>query len=259
MMQEMKRERPIAIHVEDLTMAYRESPVLWDLDLDIPQGVLAAILGPNGAGKSTLIKGIMGLLPCLSGQIRIFGMPFKRVYREVAYVPQTGEVNWDFPTTVADVAMMGRYSKLPPFLPCRRRDRERALGALETMGLLEMRDRQISELSGGQRQRVFLARALCQEAKIFLMDEPLQGVDKKTEAVIMEQLFALRDQGKTIVVVHHDLNTVKEYFDHVVMLNKVVVAAGDVREVFCERNIQRAYGSSSLFLRPDREVSAHEA
>ncbi len=238
-----KRNSVPAIHVEDMTMSYREQPVLWDLDLDIPQGVMLAIVGPNGAGKSTLIKGIMDLLPRLSGQIDIFGMPLSKVRKEIAYVPQIGEVNWDFPTTVFDVVQMGRYPDLGLFKRLRKDDKKKAEEALEIMGLHDMKNRQISELSGGQRQRAFLARALCQEAKLYILDEPLQGVDKKTEKLIMEQLFKLKEEGKTIVVVHHELNTVKEYFDHVVIINKILVSAGPVDEVFTEENINKAYGS----------------
>ncbi len=243
--QELQPRRP-AIRIEDLTMSYRETPVLWDVDLEIPQAVLCAVVGPNGAGKSTLIKGIMSLLKPLSGEISVLGMPFAQVRREVAYVPQVGEVSWDFPTTVLDVAAMGRYSQRGWIKRLTAEDREAAEHSLEIMGLTEMRHRQISELSGGQRQRVFLARALCQDARLFLLDEPLQGVDKTTEMLMVEQLKRLRDRGKTVIVVHHDLNTIKDYFDHIVMLRRVVVASGPVDQVFTRENIERTYGDLNL-------------
>lgn len=239
-----------AIHVEDMTMAYREVPVLWDIDIDIPQGSMVAIIGPNGAGKSTLIKGIMNLLPRLSGQVEVFGMPLKKVYKEIAYVPQIGEVNWDFPTTVLDVTMMGRYPELGLFKRIRKEDKKRALASLEIMGLREMQNRQISELSGGQRQRAFLARALCQDAKLYILDEPLQGVDKKTEKMIINQLFKLKDAGNTVICVHHDLNTVRDYFDYVVIVDKVLIASGPVDSTFNEPNLTKAYGANmqSIFM-----------
>ncbi|MDO5733371.1 MAG: metal ABC transporter ATP-binding protein [Eubacteriales bacterium] len=233
-----------ALHIENLTMVYREEPVLWDVHVDFPQGQISAIIGPNGAGKSTLIKGAMGLLKPLSGHVEFLGKAFKEQYKNIAYVSQARDVNWDFPTTVLDVALMGRYSQLGWIRRPKASDKELAEAALDRMGLLSMANRQISELSGGQRQRVFLARALCQEAEILILDEPLQGVDKKTEGLIMQILDELGSQGKSIIVVHHDLNTVEAYFEHVVMLNRVLVADGPVDTTFTKGNIEKAYGKT---------------
>ena len=228
------------VKAEDLTMAYHDKPVLWDVDVAIMAGSRTAIIGPNGAGKSTLLKGILGLLPVLSGEIQVFGQPVKKVQKRIAYMPQSGTVNWDFPTTVLDVVMMGRYVHLGWFRDPGRRERESALAALRTIGMEAFASRQISELSGGQRQRVFLARSITQNAEIYFMDEPLAGVDKKTERVIIGFLKEAQKQDKTSVVVHHDLNTVQEYFDHVVLLNKRVIAQGPVASVFTRENLEKA-------------------
>lgn len=231
---------PSLIHVEDLTMAYQDKPVLWDIDVDIPKNSRTAIIGPNGAGKSTLIKGILGLQPIFSGQITVLGRPFKEVYRQVAYIPQTSSVNWDFPTTVEDVVLMGRYVHLGWLKRPKAQDKELAQAALERIGLADFRHRQISQLSGGQRQRVFIARAIAQHANIYFMDEPLAGVDKKTEQIIIDFLAEAQNEGKTSIVVHHDLNTLEDYFDYVVILNKKFIAQGPVCEVFTEDNLIEA-------------------
>lgn len=228
------------IHVEDLTMAYQDKPVLWDIDVDIPKNSRTAIIGPNGAGKSTLIKGILGLQPIFSGKVTVLGRPFKEVYRQVAYIPQTSSVNWDFPTTVEDVVLMGRYVHLGWLKRPKAQDKELALAALERIGLADFRHRQISQLSGGQRQRVFIARAIAQHADIYFMDEPLAGVDKKTEQIIIDFLAEAQNEGKTSIVVHHDLNTLEDYFDYVVILNKKLIAQGPVCEVFTEENLIEA-------------------
>lgn len=230
----------VVVKVEDLTMAYHDKPVLWDNDVNIVFGSRTAIIGPNGAGKSTLLKGILGLLPTLSGEVTVFGQPAKKVQKRIAYIPQSGSVNWDFPTTVLDVVMMGRYVHLGWLRNPGKEEAEKAREALRMIGMEEFAARQIAELSGGQRQRVFLARAIVQNADIYFMDEPLAGVDKKTEGVIIDFLKEAQKQGKTSVVVHHDLNTVKEYFDHVVILNKRVIAQGPVREVFTRENLDKA-------------------
>ncbi|MHB2150657.1 metal ABC transporter ATP-binding protein [Calditrichota bacterium LG25] len=246
----MKKENveAAAIHVEDLTVAYRESPVLWDVDMVVPQGVLMAIVGPNGAGKTTLIKAILGLVKSAAGKVLIFGQPYETQRQRVGYVPQRGSVDWDFPTSVLDVVMMGRYGALGWIRRPGKKERRLALEALEKVGMREFSNRQISQLSGGQQQRVFLARALVQEADIYFMDEPFQGVDATTEKTIVTLLQELRNKGKTVVVVHHDLQTVREYFDWVMLLNVRQIAFGPVDEAFTEQNLRTAYGGKVAFL-----------
>jgi len=238
----------LAIEVEDLTIAYRDKPVLWDIDLTVPSGVLMAIIGPNGAGKTTLIKSILGLLQPAAGYVRIYGKPYHEQRHHVGYVPQRGSVDWDFPTTVLDVVMMGRYGALGWVRRPSSRDKKAAITALEKVGMDKFSNRQISQLSGGQQQRVFLARALVQDASVYFMDEPFQGVDATTERAIVTLLRELRAEGKTVVVVHHDLQTVPEYFDWVTLLNVHRVASGPVKEVFTEENLRRAYGGRVSFL-----------
>lgn len=232
----------VLIHLEDFTMAYTDRPVIWDIDLDIYEGSITAIIGPNGAGKSTLMKGILGLMKPISGKVSIMGKSYKEVYKNIAYIPQTNTVNWDFPTTVLDVVTMGRYNHLGLLKRVNKREKDLAMQALRRMKMEEFADRQISELSGGQRQRVFIARAIAQNALIYFMDEPLAGVDKKTENIIIETMREFKKERKTIIVVHHDLNTLKEYFDHVIMVNKQLVASGKVEEVFTKENLVKAYG-----------------
>jgi len=238
-----------AIDVTDLTVAYRDVPVLWDVDLEVPEGVLLAIVGPNGAGKTTLIKAMLGLVDAAAGQTLIYGEPYERQRRLVAYVPQRGSVDWDFPTSVLDVVMMGLYGRLGWFRRPGRAERQAALGALGKVGMADFAGRQISQLSGGQQQRVFLARALVQDAQVYVMDEPFQGVDATTERAIVTLLQELRRAGKTLVVVHHDLQTVPEYFDWVLLLNVRRIAAGPVAEVFTEENLRLTYGGRVPFLR----------
>jgi manganese/zinc/iron transport system ATP- binding protein len=237
----------LAIEVNDLTVAYREHPVLWDVDLAVPSGVLMAIVGPNGAGKSTLIKAVLGLLKPAAGEVLIHGRPYAEQRQLVAYVPQRGSVDWDFPTSVLDVVQMGRYGSLGWFRRAGRRERELALAALEQVDMAELADRQISQLSGGQQQRVFLARALVQDARVYLMDEPFQGVDAKTERAIVTVLQALRADGRTVVAVHHALQTVPEYFDWVLLLNVRRIAAGPVADVFNDENLRITYGGRLPF------------
>ena len=241
-----------AIAVRDLTVAYGEKPVLWDVDLDVPPGVLMAVVGPNGAGKTTLIKAMLGLIKPVAGQITILGKPYDRQRRQVAYVPQRGTVDWDFPTSVLDVVMMGSYGRLGWIRRPGRKERDDALDALDKVGMREYAERQISQLSGGQQQRVFLARALVQHAEVYLMDEPFQGVDATTERAIVALLQELRAQGKTVVVVHHDLQTVPDYFDWVTLLNVRKVASGTVAEVFNEQNLRLTYGGRVAFLYRDQ-------
>lgn len=232
----------IAIKIEDLTVAYRNTPVLWDVDVQVPKGKIAAIVGPNGAGKSTLIKAALELIKSLSGKVKFFNKPYAEVRKNIAYVPQKEAVNWDFPTTVLDVVTMGCYSKLGWFKRVRPEDKVLAQKALKRLGMEEFANRHISELSGGQQQRVFLARALVQDVDIYFLDEPFVGIDKQTEKIIIETLRELQKQHKTIVVVHHDLNTIKEYFDYIIMINKAVIAQGDVETTFIPENIAETFG-----------------
>jgi manganese/zinc/iron transport system ATP- binding protein len=231
-----------AIDVADLTVAYRDKPVLWDVDLSVPRGVLMAIVGPNGAGKTTLIKAILGLVRAAAGHTLIEGKPYAQQRHLVGYVPQRGSVDWDFPTTVLDVVMMGRYGSLGWLRRPGKRERELALEALGKVAMQDFAPRQIAQLSGGQQQRVFLARALAQDAQIYFMDEPFVGVDAVTERAIATLLKELRAAGKTVVVVHHDLQTVAEYFDWVTLLNVRKIASGPVTEVFTDENLRRTYG-----------------
>jgi manganese/zinc/iron transport system ATP- binding protein len=231
-----------AIEVEDLTVAYGERPALWDVDLTVPTSTLMAVVGPNGAGKTTLIRAVLGLVKPAAGDVRVFGRPYDEQRRLVAYVPQRGSVDWDFPTNVLDVVTMGRYGALGWFRRPGRAERDAALKALRQVGMEPYARRQISQLSGGQQQRVFLARALVQDAQVYLMDEPFQGVDATTERAIVRLLQELRSQGRTVVAVHHDLQTVPEYFDSVTLLNVRRIASGAVEDVFTEENLRLTYG-----------------
>jgi manganese/zinc/iron transport system ATP- binding protein len=230
-----------AVEVEDLTVAYHHNPVLWDIDVKIPEGVICAIVGPNGAGKSTLLKAMLSLIPISSGTVTFWSKSLKEMRRSVAYVPQRSEVDWDFPTTVLDVVMMGSYGALGWIKKPGKREREKAIAALGQVGMVEFADRQISELSGGQQQRTFIARALVQDAQLLLMDEPFAGVDAATEQAILTVLRQLQQQGKTLVIVHHDLLTVRSYFDHVILLNIHTVADGPVKTTFTDENLAKAY------------------
>lgn len=238
----VKQAQNYPILVQDLTVAYRDEPVLWDVDVEVPNGTLMAIVGPNGAGKSTLIKTVLGLIDPSAGQVMVFGKPYADQRNKVAYVPQRGSVDWDFPTSALDVVMMGRYGALGWFKRPRGSERQMAHDALKKVGMEAFAERQISQLSGGQQQRVFLARALVQDAQIYLMDEPFQGVDATTEKAIVNVLKELKAQGRTVLVVHHDLETVPEYFDHVLMLNVRAIACGLVADVFTQENLRRTYG-----------------
>jgi len=231
---------PLSIH--DMTVAYHRKPVLWDVDLDLPEGKLIGIVGPNGAGKSTLIKAAMDLVPMASGRVLVYGKPYRKQRHLVAYVPQRESVDWDFPVSALDVVTMGRYGRIGWCLPVTRRHRQAALEALDRVGIADLAARQISQLSGGQQQRVFLARALVQDAMLYLMDEPFAAVDAATEKAIVHILQDLRAAGRTALVVHHDLQTVREYFDYVLLLNMRVVAYGPTEKVFTSENLQKTYG-----------------
>ncbi|RJO71930.1 MAG: metal ABC transporter ATP-binding protein [Myxococcales bacterium] len=233
---------PPPLEVHDMTVAYHRKPVLWDIDLTVPESRLIAILGPNGAGKSTLIKAILGLVPRASGRVDIYGRPYETQRKLVGYVPQRESVDWDFPVSALDVVLMGRYGHIGWFRRVRRADRDVARDCLAKVGMADLADRQISQLSGGQQQRVFLARALAQDARLYFMDEPFAGVDAATEKAILAVLSDLKRAGKTVLVVHHTLQTVRDYFDHVILLNMRVVANGPVAEAFTDENLQKTYG-----------------
>jgi ABC-type Mn/Zn transport systems, ATPase component len=237
------------VEVHDLTVAYNQKPVLWDIELEIPRGRLAAIVGPNGAGKTTLLKSILGLIKPISGQV-IFndlnGAPITKLKNRIGYVPQSESVDWDFPATVFDVVLMGRYGHIGWIKRPKKEDKQKALEIIKKVGLEEYADRQISQLSGGQQQRVFLARALVQDAEIYFMDEPFKGVDAKTEKVIIDLLKKLQDSGKTVIVVHHDLQTVPEYFDWVTLINLQIIANGPVSEAFTDMNLNKAYQGKNI-------------
>jgi manganese/zinc/iron transport system ATP- binding protein len=237
-------EQKMALEVNDLTVAYKFKPVLWDIDLDVPEGVMMAIIGPNGAGKSTFIKAILDIVKPLAGGVKIFGKPYRQVRSRVGYVPQKSTVDWEFPTTVSDVVMMGAYGKLGWIKRPGRNEKRLTGQALEKVGLTGFASRQISQLSGGQQQRVFLARAIVQQADLYFMDEPLQGVDATTEKAIISILKELKAQNKTVIAVHHDLQTVTEYFDHVVFLNVRKIADGETNEVFNDQNLEKTYGAT---------------
>jgi manganese/zinc/iron transport system ATP- binding protein len=239
-------EIPLAI--QDLTVAWSRKPVIWDVDFDVSPGQLVGIIGPNGAGKSTLLKAIMDLVPKASGRIQVFGKTWRQNRHRVGYVPQRESVDWDFPVSVLDVVTMGLYGQIGWLRPVRRCHREQALRALERVGIGELASRQISQLSGGQQQRTFLARALVQDADLYLMDEPFSAVDAATEQAIVALLREMRAAGKTAVVIHHDLHTVPEYFDSVVLLNMRVVAQGPTSTVFTKENLERTYGGRLTLL-----------
>ncbi|WP_019006017.1 metal ABC transporter ATP-binding protein [Cohnella laeviribosi] len=240
--------------VSGLTVAYRKKPVLRDVTFEIDERQLVGIIGPNGAGKSTLIKAILGLQPALSGEALIYGKPYKVNRKLVGYVPQRESVDWDFPTSALDVVMMGRYGHLGLFRRPGARERELAMDCLDKVGMADFAHRQISQLSGGQQQRVFLARALAQDATLYFMDEPFAGVDAATEKAIVTLLNELKRNGKTVLVVHHDLATVADYFDSVLLLNGEVIACGPTETTFTPERLQQAYGGKLAFVaRSERE------
>ncbi|WP_421765556.1 metal ABC transporter ATP-binding protein [Ekhidna sp.] len=236
------------LEIHDLTVSYDKKPVLWGIDLSIPQGSLCGIIGPNGAGKSTLIKAIMDLVDMNSGYVKLFDQPLDEVRKRVSYVPQRESVDWDFPASVLDVVLMGRYAKLGLFKNPRKADKEAAMKALEMVGMDKYSKRQISQLSGGQQQRVFLARALTQNADIYFMDEPFAGVDAATEKAIFKILQDLSKDGKTIIVVHHDLQSVETYFEWVILLNLRLVASGPTKQVFTPELLEETYGGKLTLL-----------
>lgn len=241
-------KKPPALLVDDLTVAYNSKPAIWDIDLNVPEGVLMAIVGPNGAGKSTFIKAVLNLIPRAAGTALFYGQPYEQARSLVGYVPQRGSVDWDFPTSVLDVVTMGLYGKLGWFRRPGRQERELALHALDQVSMADFANRQISQLSGGQQQRTFLARALVQDAQIYFMDEPFAAVDAVTERAIVAILRELRERGKTVLVMHHDLQTVKDYFDWVTLLNVEVIASGPTSDTFTPENLRKTYGGHVAFL-----------
>jgi manganese/zinc/iron transport system ATP- binding protein len=243
---EHSSDSPLSIHA--MTVAYHHRPVIWDVDYDAPEGNLVAVVGPNGAGKSTFIKACLNLVPRAAGIVEFWGKPLQQQRQRIAYVPQRGSVDWDFPVSALEVVTMGRYQKIGWCRPISKYHRDKALHYLNQLDLADFANRQINQLSGGQQQRVFLARALAQESDLYFMDEPFAGVDATTEVSIVKLLKSLRDQKKTVVCVHHDLVTVPEYFDHVLLFNTRVIAAGPVIEVFKEENLKRTYGGRLTLL-----------
>mgnify|MGYP005840939643 CR=1 FL=1 len=239
---------PPPLEIHDMTVAYHRKPVLWDIDLTVPESSLTAILGPNGAGKSTLMKACLGLIQKASGRVDIYGLPYEKQRALVGYVPQRESVDWDFPVSALDVVLMGRYGHLGWFKRPTQDDKHFAMDCLKKVAMEDYAHRQISQLSGGQQQRIFLARALAQEAKLYFMDEPFAGVDAATEKAILNLLNELKTQGKTVIVVHHTLQTVKEYFDYVILLNMRVVAHGPIEEVFTDENLYKTYGGRLALL-----------
>ncbi|MFS3931090.1 manganese ABC transporter ATP-binding protein MntB [Bacillus sp. SN1] len=237
------------VELDNVTVAYHKKPVLQEISLQVPEGKLIGIIGPNGAGKSTLIKTILGLVPRASGDISIYGKDYKDQRTRIGYVPQRGSVDWDFPTSALDVVLMGRYGRIGLLKRPKKTDVEMAKAALEKVGMLDYAKRQISQLSGGQQQRVFLARALCQDADIYFMDEPFAGVDAATERAIMTLLAELKQKGKTVLVVHHDLQTAEDYFDWILLLHLRKIAFGPAENVFTIENLQKTYGGKLTFLK----------
>ncbi len=238
----------LPLSVRDLTVAWYRKPVIWDVAFDVQPGQLVGVVGPNGAGKSTLLKAIMDLVPRASGRIDVFGQTYRHNRHRVGYVPQRESVDWDFPISVLDVVTMGLYGKIGWCMPVRRKHRDAAREALERVGIGELAGRQISQLSGGQQQRTFLARALVQNADLYLMDEPFAAVDAATEKAIVQILREMQQTGKTVIVIHHDLHTVPEYFNSVVLLNMRVVASGPTQTVFTRENLEKTYGGRLTLL-----------
>lgn len=246
----MNNQLPIqsALEIHDLTVAFDKKPVLWNVDLTIPQGKLVGVIGPNGAGKSTLIKAVMGIVAHSSGYVKIFDQDIDDVRSRISYVPQRESVDWDFPASVLDVVLMGRYARLGLFRKPRKADRDIAMDCLKKVGMEGFAHRQISQLSGGQQQRTFLARSLAQQADIYFMDEPFAGVDAATEKTIINLLRNMTQNQKTVMVVHHDLHSVSQYFDWVIMLNTRLVAVGPTAATFTQKNLHETYGGKLTIL-----------
>lgn len=243
-----------ALSVQNLNVSYFGDSALKNISFDIREGSLVGVIGPNGAGKSTLIKAIMGLIPSQTDKVKILGSDLKKARKSIAYVPQRNDIDWDFPIQVLDVVLMGCYPHLGLFRRPKKKERDWAYQCLERVNMQKYSKRQIGELSGGQQQRVFLARALAQQADLFLLDEPFVGVDVSSENTMVQILRELQQEGKTILVVHHDLNKAHTYFDELLLLNKKLVAKGRVEDVLNSQVIQETYGNPLAFLK-EMEVS----
>jgi manganese/zinc/iron transport system ATP- binding protein len=248
-----------AIVVEDLNVHYERDTVLWDISLNIPKGSLVGIIGPNGAGKSTLLKAILRIIPAFSGKVELLGLPsFQEARKKTAYVPQRNTVDWDFPMTAFELVLMGRFGHLGLFQRPKKADREAAFSALQRVGMQEFGCRQIGQLSGGQQQRLFIARALVQNADLFLLDEPFVGVDMATEKAMIALLKTQCEMGKTVCIIHHDLSTVEEYFDRLVLLNTRLVAEGPVKEVYTKENLMRTVGKNQTLFDEAANLNAQK-
>ena len=247
----------VPLKIGDLTVAYHRKPVVWDVDLTVPSAQLVGLVGPNGAGKSTLMKACLDLIPRTSGEVFMWGRPYDQVRQRVAYVPQRESVDWEFPVSALEVVTMGLYAELGWLRRVNKGAKARAMAALERVGLAEFAQHQIGQLSGGQQQRVFLARALVQSAELYFMDEPFAAVDAATERAIIEVLRTLRQQGKTVIVIHHDLATVPHYFDWMVMMNMRIVAAGPTSQVFNQENLRKTYGGQLTLMAQAADAMIH--
>ncbi|MFM7024019.1 MAG: metal ABC transporter ATP-binding protein [Flavobacteriales bacterium] len=246
-------ENPI-IEVHDLTVSYNNKPVLWNVDFTLPAGQMIGIIGPNGAGKSTLLKSLMNLVPNSSGYIKLFNDDLDKVRHKISYVPQRESVDWDFPASVMDVALMGRYNPKNIFGRFSDEDKEIAADCLKRVNMLDYAKRQISQLSGGQQQRAFLARALAQKADLYLMDEPFAGVDASTEKAIIDLFLSMKQEGKTILVVHHDLQSAAEYFNWILLINTRLVASGPTDKIFTPEMLRETYGGKLTVLTKVGEI-----
>jgi manganese/zinc/iron transport system ATP- binding protein len=244
----MKENASDALEIHDMTVSYNKRPVLWGVDMHMPKGVMACVLGPNGAGKSTLLKAILGLIPADSGWAKIEGKSIEAMRETISYIPQKESVDWDFPIQVIDVVLMGRFRPKKFFFRYSKEDMRLAEEALEKVGMSQFAKRQIAQLSGGQQQRVFIARALAQGSTFFFMDEPFSGVDKTTEETIINIMKGLSAEGKTLLVVHHDIQSVSKYFDYGILLNTRLVANGYIKDVFTPANLQETFGGQLTIL-----------
>jgi manganese/zinc/iron transport system ATP- binding protein len=230
------------IEAHNLTVLYGRKPAIWNVDFKLPEGQVIGIMGPNGSGKSTLLKSIMGVVTPTTGYTKVYDQELNQVRHKVSYVPQRQEIDWDFPASVWDIVSMGRFHVRGLFKRLTSEDNDIIQESLEKVNMLGFAKRQISQLSGGQQQRVFLARAIAQQGELFLMDEPFAGVDIATEEMIVDLLKEMKDQGKTLVIVHHDLHTAQSYFDHLVLMNTRLVACGKTSDVFTDQILTDTYG-----------------
>lgn len=237
----------LALSVNHLSVQYHQQKVLDNINFQVPKGSITGIIGPNGAGKSTLMKAILGLVPTINGSIEVLEQPFRRQKDLIGYVPQRSEVDWDFPINGLDVVLMGRYKNFKRFQRISKKEKNLAMDYLREIGMEQYAQRQISQLSGGQQQRIFLARALAQNTPIYFMDEPFAGVDAATERMMIQLMKQWKEEGKTVLIVHHDLQTVQEYFDHILLLNKKIIDCGKTSDIFHSENIERTYGGSLKF------------